>query len=76
MMDTLSLFPTAGHMKTDGHLGRYYLKGSDGGAANVILRAVGHNLRRVLAWLSRLLRFILLTLCRAISLTPALKWAS
>jgi transposase, IS5 family len=65
-----------GHMKTDGHLGRCHLKGSNGDAANVILTAVGHNLRLVLAWLSSLLRLILLALCRAISLAPALKWAS
>jgi IS5 family transposase len=63
-------------MKTDGHLGRCHLKGRDGDAANVVLTAVGHNLRLVLAWLSRLLRLILLALYRAISLAPALKWAS
>ena len=38
-------------MKTDGHLGRCYLKGREGDAANVILSAVGHNFRLVLAWL-------------------------
>ena len=64
-----------GHMKTDGHLGRCYLKGRTGDAANVILSAVGHNLRLVLAWLRILLRLILLALCRAIAGTPALKWA-
>ena len=47
-------------MKTDGHLGRCYLKGRDGDAANVILTAVGHNLRLVLAWLRDLLRLILM----------------
>ncbi len=40
-----------GHMKNDGHLGRCYLKGRNGDAANVILTAVGYNLRLVLAWL-------------------------
>jgi hypothetical protein len=40
-----------GHMKSDGHLGRGYLKGREGDAANVILTAVGYNLRLVLAWL-------------------------
>ncbi len=40
-----------GHMKTDGHLGRCYLKGPAGDAANAILTAVGYNLRLVLAWL-------------------------
>jgi IS5 family transposase len=38
-----------GHMKTDGHLSRCYLKGREGDAVNVILSAVGYNLRLVLA---------------------------
>ena len=38
-------------MKADGHLGRCYLKGRQGDAANAILTAVGHNLRLVLTWL-------------------------
>jgi hypothetical protein len=33
-------------MKAEGHLGRCYLKGHTGNAANVILSAVGYNLRR------------------------------
>jgi transposase, IS5 family len=65
-----------GHMKTDGHLGRCYLKGRDGDAANVILSAVGHNLRLVLAWLRILLRLILITLWRALAVSPSLKSAS
>jgi Resolvase, N terminal domain len=36
-------------MKAEGHLGRCYLKGRAGDAANVILSAVGYNLRLVLA---------------------------
>ena len=59
--------PVIGHMKTDGHLGRCYLKGREGDAANVVLSAAGHNLRLVLAWLKALLRLILITL----SLLPA-----
>ena len=54
--------PVIGHMKTDGHLGRCHLKGREGDAANVTLTAVGHNLRRVLAWLRPLLRLILIAL--------------
>jgi hypothetical protein len=42
--------PVIGHMKTDGHLGVCHLKGREGDAANVVLTAIGHNLRRVLAW--------------------------
>ena len=41
-----------GHMKTDGHLGRCYLKGRQGDAANAILTAVGYNLRLLLACLA------------------------
>ena len=51
--------PVIGHMKNDGHLGRNYLKGRDGDAANAILSAVGHNFRLILAWLRMLLRLLL-----------------
>src|SRR5262244_4273059 len=50
--------PLIGHMKEEGHLGRCYLKGRAGDAANAILTAVGHNFRRILAWLRKLLRSI------------------
>src|SRR5262249_26588794 len=65
-----------GHMKTDGHLGRCHLKGRQGDAANVILTAVGHNLRLVLAWLRTLLRLIVLALLQAFATPSALKSAS
>jgi IS5 family transposase len=67
--------PVIGHMKT-GHLGRCHLKGCEGDVANVILTAVGHNLRLVLAWLRLLLRVILNILSRLLALATALKWAS
>src|ERR1700678_2156160 len=47
--------PVIGHLKAEGHLGRCYLKGRAGDAANVILSAVGYNFRRILAWLRELL---------------------
>ena len=50
--------PLIGHMKEQGHLGRCYLKGHAGDAANAILTAVGHNFRRILVWLRNLLRSI------------------
>ena len=50
--------PVIGHMKAEGHLGRCYLKGRAGDAANAILTAVGYNFRRILAWLRALLRQI------------------
>ena len=67
--------PIIGHMKSDGHLGRYHLKGREGDAINVILTAVGHNLRRILAWLRVLLTSILLALCQAAFSSSALKQA-
>jgi IS5 family transposase len=57
--------PVIGHMKSEGHLGRCYLKGRNGDAINAVLSAVGYNLRRVLAWLRNLLRLILAALFAA-----------
>jgi transposase, IS5 family len=51
-------------VKIDGHLGRCHLKGRKDHAANVILTALGHNLRRILAWLNALLRLVLLAMAR------------
>jgi IS5 family transposase len=68
--------PVIGHLKTEGHLGRCHLKGREGDAANVILTAVGHNLRRVLAWLRSLLCLIQLVLWRPFATVPAVRWAS
>ena len=64
--------PVIAHMKAEGHLGRCYLKGREGDAANVILSAVGYNLRRVLAWLRMLLRLILVALSRMFAVPPGL----
>jgi transposase, IS5 family len=68
--------PVIGHMKAEGHLGRCYLKGTAGDAANAILTAVGHNLRLVLAWLRILLRLILVALRSALATDPKRKLAS
>jgi IS5 family transposase len=62
-----------GHLKTDGHLGRCYLKGRDGDAANAVLSAVGYNLRLVLAWLRAFLRLVVSTLLMALVLQSPLK---
>jgi IS5 family transposase len=56
--------PFIGHLKAEGHLGRCYLKGRAGDAANVILSAVGHNLRRILAWFRELCCLFLFALWR------------
>jgi transposase, IS5 family len=68
--------PVIGHMKTDGHLGRCYLKGRHGDAANVILSAVGYNFRRILAWLRMLLRLILIALYSLIATQTPIKSVS
>lgn len=68
--------PVIGHMKTDGHLGRCHLKGREGDAANVVLSAVGHNLRIVLDWLRMLLRLILIARLRLLAVQSAIKPAS
>ena len=68
--------PVIGHMKTDGHLGRCHLKGREGDAANVVLSAVGHDLRIVLDWLRMLLRLILIALWRLLAVQSAIKSAS
>jgi len=48
-----------GHMKTDGHLERNFLRGRHGDHANAVLTAVGYNFRLILKWLKVLLRLIL-----------------
>jgi len=68
--------PVIGHMKAEGHLGRCYLKGRDGDAANVVLTAVGYNFRRILAWLRVLLCLILAALGRAVAARSVLNPAS
>lgn len=40
--------PVIGHMKSDGRLARNFLKGAEGDAANALLCAAGHNLRKIL----------------------------
>ena len=57
--------PVIGHMKSDGHLGRNFLLGAEGDAANVILAAACHNLRLLRAWLACLLACLLSLLTAA-----------
>ena len=40
--------PVIGHLKSDGHLGRNWLKGVEGDRMNVLLCCAGHNLRLIL----------------------------
>ena len=51
--------PVIGRMKDDGHLGRNFLRGTEGDAVDLILAAAGHNLRLLRGWLLRLPAFLL-----------------
>ena len=50
-----ALEPEIGHMKSDGLLGRNFLKGMQGDAMNALLCGAGHNLRKTLARIRALL---------------------
>ena len=60
-----------GHLKSDGRLGRNYLKGRDGDKTNAILAGAGYNYRLVLKWLRLLFAWIMDTILRTFRL-PAL----
>ena len=47
--------PVIGHCKSDGHMGRNFLKGSLGDQINAVMSAVGYNIRLILKWLRTLL---------------------
>jgi transposase, IS5 family len=51
--------PHIGHMKSEGKLGRNYLKGKIGDVLNAVLVAIGHNLRLILNHLRILFVFII-----------------
>ena len=68
--------PLIGHMKKPGHLGRCYLKGHAGDAANATFTAAGYNFRRILAWLRMFLRLIMAPLTTPPERQPALNPAS
>jgi transposase, IS5 family len=52
--------PVIGHAKSDHRMGRNFLKGAHGDAANAILAAAGYNFRRLLAALWRVFVMALL----------------
>jgi IS5 family transposase len=47
--------PVIGHLKAEHRMGRNYLAGRAGDAANTVLAAAGYNFRRLIAWLKLLL---------------------
>ena len=64
-----------GHCKTDGHLGRNFLKGRIGDHINALMSAVGYNLRLILRWLREFLRQILTAILLKRQRPPAFGWA-
>ena len=57
--------PVIGHAKNEHRMGRNYLKGSHGDAANAVLAAAGYNFRRLLAWLAAFWRALILAWLKA-----------
>jgi len=51
--------PVIGHAKNEHRMGRNFLKGRHGDAANAVLAAAGYNFRRLLAWLAALWRVLI-----------------
>jgi len=51
--------PVIGHAKAEHGMGRNFLKGVHGDAANAVLAAAGYNFRRLLAWLAMLWRALI-----------------
>ena len=47
--------PVIGHLKAEHRMGRNYLAGTHGDAANAVLAAAGYNFRRLFEWLALLL---------------------
>ncbi len=68
--------PVIGHCKTDGHLGRNFLKGRLGDQINAVMSAVGYNLRLILKWLRELLCKIIAAILAAFAPISALNTAS
>lgn len=52
--------PVIGHMKTDGRLGRNWLKGQAGDAIHAVLCGAGHNIRLLLRYLRLFYAWIML----------------
>jgi hypothetical protein len=65
--------PVIGHAKAEHRMGRNYLAGTHGDAANAVLAAAGYNFRRLLEWLALLLSTILAALNSAATHDNSLK---
>jgi transposase, IS5 family len=63
--------PVIGHVKAEHRMGRNYLIGRHGDAANAILAAVGYNFRRLIAWLAALWCLLRIASLRAAQLATS-----
>ncbi|HEX9167363.1 MAG TPA: IS5 family transposase [Roseiarcus sp.] len=57
--------PVIGHAKGEHRMGRNFLKGTHGDAANAVLAAAGYNFRRLLAWFAILWRVFVMAILAA-----------
>lgn len=53
-------------------MGRNFLKGAHGDAANAVLAAAGYNFRRLLAWLAAIWRVLVMAVLAAACQQPVL----
>ena len=63
--------PVIGHAKNEHRMGRNFLKGTHGDAANAVLAAAGYNFRRLLAWLAALWRVFLMAMLADATTPPS-----
>ena len=63
--------PVIGHLKAEHRMGRSYLWFRQGDAANAVLAAAGYNFRRLIRWVSLLLRQLHFALTAAVQTVPA-----
>jgi transposase, IS5 family len=63
--------PVIGHLKAEHRMARNYLWFRSGDAANAVLAAAGYNFRRLIRWLTLLLRQILSALFPGLLINPA-----
>jgi IS5 family transposase len=63
--------PVIGHLKAEHRMGRNFLWYRQGDACNAALATAGYNFRRLIRWLSLLLRQILAALCAEPLINPA-----
>jgi len=62
--------PVIGHAKAEHRMGRNFLTGTHGDAANAVLAAAGYNFRRLLAWLAILWRVFVMAMLAAVEDNP------